>query len=373
MKRVTTTCGRFVRLCLTTAGLLFAQQSFAVGTPAGDSVSNTATVSYSVGTVPQTDIDSNTVTFLVDQRVDFTLVEADAAPTSVVPDQDDAVTAFTLTNTGNAPQDFALSALNLTGGTVHGLTDNDDIDDPFTVFADTNGSGVYDAGDITFVDGLSDVAGSNSILVFIVANIPADAVDGAVANVEMTATAHDSPSSGADGSLGALTTDDSGSADDPNAVQVVFATAGGAATAQDGYSVASANLTVTKASSVIDDGFSAPGEAKPIPGATVEFTVTVTNAGAEDAVSVGIADELDGNVTIALGEYGAGDAEIDQGGALFASCTLDATDGDTDGCGMFTGAGGNPEVRMTPAGLTLGGTVSGTDNDAVFRFRVTID
>ena len=66
----------------------------------------------------------------------------------------------------------------------------------------------------------------------------------------------------------------------------------------------------------------------------------MTNTGAEDATAVGIADELDGNVTIALGEYGAGDAEIDLGGALFASCTLDANDNDADGCGMFTGGGG---------------------------------
>ena len=370
MKRVTVSCSRAMRLCLAAAGLLFAQQSMAVGTPAGDSVENTASVSYSVNSVAQTAIPSNTVTFLVDRRVDFTLVELDGAPTDTSPGAADAVTTFTLTNTGNAPQDFNLSAINLAGGTVNSLTDTVDVEDPPRVFADTNASGAFDAGDAPFVDELSDVAGSNSTLVFVVANVPLGLADGSGANVEITATAHEA---GGAGSLGALTTDDAGSADDPNAVEVVFATAGGAATAQDGYAIGSAALTAVKASDVIADGFSAAGDEKAIPGATVEYTVTVTNGGAQDATGVGIADELDADVTIALGEYAGGDAEIDQGGALFASCTLDASDADADGCGMFTGAGGRPEVRMNPAGLTLGGSISGTSNDAVFRFRVTIN
>ncbi|MEM7503788.1 MAG: hypothetical protein AAF417_17180, partial [Pseudomonadota bacterium] len=75
MKRAITTYSRFARLCLSAMGLLFAQQVLAIGTPAGDSVSNQATVSYSVYSVGQPFLSSNTATFLVDQRVDFTLIE----------------------------------------------------------------------------------------------------------------------------------------------------------------------------------------------------------------------------------------------------------------------------------------------------------
>lgn len=369
MKRIMMLCGRIPRLCLMTIGLLFAQQSFAIGTPAGDSVSNQASVAYSVGGVVQNAVDSNIATFVVDQRVDFTLAEVDGIPTPVTPGLPNAVTAFTLTNTGNAVQDFNLSAVNLVGGTVNGNTDTAQVEDPPRVFADTNGSGVFDAGDDVFVDELSDIAGANSILVFVVANVPVTLPDGAGANVEITATAHDAGAAG----LGAITTDDSGVADDTTLVQVVFANGngGGVEVAQDGYAVASASLSATKGSAVIDDGFSVT-DPKAIPGATIEYTVTILNTGAQDATGVGLVDPLDANVTIALGEYGGGDAEVDQGGALFDACTLDTDDVDADGCGVFTGVSG-PEVRMTPAALTLGGTVSGTANDAVFRFRVTIN
>ena len=369
MKRITQYVSRIPRLCLIAIGLLASQQSFAIGTPAGDSVENTASVQYFVGGVQQNAIDSNTASFLVDQRVDFTLAEVDGAPTAVTPGLADAVTTFTLTNTGNALQDFNLSAVNLVGGTVNGNTDTGQVEDPPRVFADTNGSGVFDAGDDVFVDELSADAGTNSILVFVVANVPVGLLNGDGANVEITATAHDAGAAG----LGALTTDDAGDVDDTAVVQVVFANGngGGFEVSQDGYAVASAALAATKGSVVIDDGFSVTNP-KAIPGATIEYTVTILNTGAQDATGVGLVDPLDSNVTIALGEYVGGDAEVDQGGALFDSCTLDATDIDGDGCGIFPGVTG-PEVRMTPAALTLGGTVSGTDNDAVFRFRVTIN
>lgn len=369
MKRITMQVGRIPRLCLIALGLLFTQQSFAIGTPAGDTVANTASVEYAVGGVAQNAISSNTASFLVDQRVDFTLSEVDGAPTAVTPGLPNAVTTFTLTNTGNAVQDFNLSAANLVGGTINGNVDTGQVEDPPRVFADTNDSGVFDAGDDVFVDELSATAGSNSVLVFVVANVPVGLLNGAGANVEMTATAHDAGAAG----LGAITTDDAGTADDTTIVQVVFANGngGGVEVSQDGYAVASASLAATKGSAVIDDGFSVTNP-KAIPGAIIEYTVTILNTGAQDATGVGLVDPLDPNVTVALGEYTGGDAEVDQGGALFDSCTLDATDTDGDGCGIFAGGSG-PEVRMTPAALTLGGTVSGTANDAVFRFRVTIN
>ncbi len=381
MKRAITTYSRFGRLCLTAMGLLFAQQVLAIGTPAGDPVSNQATVSYSVNSVGQPDVTSNTATFLVDQRVDFTLIEQGGAPTTATVGTTDAVTTFLLTNTGNAAQDFDLSAINLNGGTVNGITDSGtgagfDVEDPPRVFADTDGSGDFSAGDDVFVDELSDLAGGNSILVFVVANVPGDLPDGTGANVELTATAHDAGAAG----LGALTAEDDGVADDPNAVQVVFAngsTGQAAATevAQDGYDIESASVTAAKTNSVIADGFSA-SDPKAIPGATIEYEVEVTNGGSQSATGVGIVDPLDANVTVALGEYAGGDAEISQGGSVIFSCTLDVDDATTtDGCGIFTGVGG-PEVRMAPTGanaVTLQDSGNAPNNVAVFRFRVTIN
>ena len=90
-------------------------------TPAGDTIANRATVNYSVGTVPQTEIESsptgNTVpgetfgadtTFLVDQVVDLTVSELSGAETPTFPGAPSAVTSFTVTNDGNWPQGYAL-------------------------------------------------------------------------------------------------------------------------------------------------------------------------------------------------------------------------------------------------------------------------
>ena len=371
MKREIVTTGRTLRLGMLAAGLLLAQNALAVGTPAGTTVDNTASASYSVNGIAQTPVDSPTASFVVDQRVDFTLTEVGAAATIVTPNQAQAVTEFLLTNIGNAVGDFNLGVANLPNGTtVFGNADSDDVDAPFTIFLD-DGSGAFDPADtqITFVDELSDLVGSNEATLFVVATIPADAVNGGFLNIELDATAHDGGAAG----LGALTTDDAGVADDPNTVQVVFADAGfdGNEAAQDGYAVQSAALTVAKTSLVVADEF---GSANPkaIPGSTVEYEITLTNGGPVAATGVGIVDDID---TVALtvaqsGAYAGDDVEVLRGGAAFATCTLDANDADTDGCGVFSAGS---QVRIEPAGLTLDEAGNAPDNQVVARFRVTIN
>ena len=371
MKRVTGMASRTLRLASLAAGMLLAQNALAVGTPAGTPVDNTASATYTVNGIVQTPVDSPVVSFVVDQRTDFTLVEVGTATTVVTPGEVQAVTEFLLSNVGNVLQDFNLAVANLPNGTtVFGNADSDDVDAPFTIFLD-DGSGAFDPADtqITFVDELSDQIGNNEARLFVAATIPADAVDGAFLNIELTATAHDSGAAG----LGAITTDDAGDVDDPNAVQVVFADAGfdGTEAAQDGYEVESAALAVVKASQVVADEF---GSANPkaIPGATVQYDVTITNNGGVAATGVGIVDVID---TVALtvdqtGAFGGDDAEVLRGGAAFATCTLDANDGDADGCGLFNAGS---EVRIAPAGLTLDDAGNAPDNQAVARFRVTIN
>lgn len=371
MKREFGLPGRTLRLGTLAAGLLLAHNAMAVGTPAGTPVDNTATATYTVNTIVQTPVSSPVVSFVVDQRVDFTLTEVGGAATVVTPGEAQSVTEFLLTNIGNAAQDFNLSVANLPNGTsVFGNADSDDVDAPFTIYVD-DGSGVFDAADtqVTFVDELPDLAGSNEARLFVVATIPADAVNGGFLNIELTGVAHDAGGAG----LGAQTTDDSGVADDPTTVQVVFADSGfdGSELAQDSYAVQSAALAVAKTSLVVADEF---GSANPkaIPGSTVQYEITLTNSGTVQATGVGIIDPLD---TTALtldqsGAYGGGDAEVLRGGSPFATCSLDTDDLDGDGCGVFNAGG---EVRIVPAGLTLDAVGNAPDNQAVARFRVTIN
>ena len=82
LKLVSYKVGFLFRIGDLSDALLFGQQALADGTPAGTPISNTASVDYFVNGVDQDDISSNTVTFLVDRKVTFTL---DLVGTELVP------------------------------------------------------------------------------------------------------------------------------------------------------------------------------------------------------------------------------------------------------------------------------------------------
>lgn len=345
--------------------------AFAVGTDAGTPIDNVATVEYQVNTVPQTVIESSPTgnstpgvgngtdtSFLVDNRIDFTLVEEGGIATPVSPGETGVVTTFRLTNTGNAPQDFALTANNLAAGTVvfGGDADNQEMN-ALQAFADTNGDGVYSPGtDEAFVDSLTNDPGTtaaNEILVFIVGTVPPDAIDGQFANVSLTAQAATAGSSGAD-----IATETTGG--NTALVDIVFGDAGedNSETAEDSYAIASAALTVTKAAAIISDPFNGTTDPLYVPGAIVEYTITVTNGGTSSAEQVNVSDTLTAELALALGEYPAGaDVEYDLGGAT-TGCSAAA---DADACALA----GNV-LSVAPA-ATLA-----TGESLVVRFRVTI-
>ena len=123
MKTVTRSTSLPIRLGLTAAALLLGQQALAVGTDAGTTVSNQASVAYSVSGNGQTPIESdpagnstpgagNPTEFLVDRRVDFTLT-ADGVSDTVAPGDTGLTFEFTLTNTSNSTMDFEVSFVQL--------------------------------------------------------------------------------------------------------------------------------------------------------------------------------------------------------------------------------------------------------------------
>ena len=104
-----------------------ATPAFAAGTTAGSTITNNVTVNFQVGGVNQNSVSASN-SFTVDRKVNFTVAEDGSATTQVSPGQLAAVTAFMVTNTSNAPLDFALAATNRSGGTAeHGGTDNFDV------------------------------------------------------------------------------------------------------------------------------------------------------------------------------------------------------------------------------------------------------
>jgi len=119
MKIVTGKIGLILRLGITAIVLLLGQQALAVGTDAGTLIDNTVNVDYDVNTVAQTTL-SDSVSFVVDRRVDFTLSQLGGALVNVTPGQPDAFFDLLLTNTSNSTLDFSI-ALNDAIATVRGV------------------------------------------------------------------------------------------------------------------------------------------------------------------------------------------------------------------------------------------------------------
>lgn len=340
-------------------------------TPAGATIQNRATVNYSVGGVPQTVIESSptgnatpgvnagaNTTFVVDNLIDLTVAESSGNATVTAPGATAAVLGFTVTNTGNANEGYQLSIAEENGTTLFGNADTFNLGVPNLQFrVDTDLNGVYDGTETaTAIDTLAPGA---SISVFVIGNVPLTAVNGAFANVRLQARAAQP------GTNGATLEVASPGANDPTTVEIVFGDAGNDAleSAADQYAIQSAALTVTKAATVVSDPF---GSASPraVPGAIVEYEITVANGGATAATGIAINDPLPANTTFVSGAY-AGPSDVQITGGAAASCVVETpTDGNGDGC--F-----NNGTALIVSSTALGNIAAG--GNTVVRFRVTIN
>ena len=320
------------------SALLLGQQALALGTDAGTEVSNWATVAYDVGGNVQTPIPSdptgnsdplagNPTLFLVDRRVDFVLAVVDVAHVPVSPGEIDQVASFTLTNNGNAIMDFRLSVLDF-GADVFGLSDTTDLG-TYRIRVG-NGGGAPVLGDLPYVDELAEDA---TVLISVFADVPLTVLNGERANIELTATAADHVSAAP--TPGDLDPDlsESPGLDDPTLIESVFADTdnNGFEFVQNGYVVISAELVITKTSLVI---FDLLGSDKAVPGAVIEYTVTINNtAGASDATGVVITDVIQfADVDLQDDVYnGSADNVNFNSGASFCDAE-DVGDTNSDGC-----------------------------------------
>jgi uncharacterized repeat protein (TIGR01451 family) len=363
----------------------------AVGTPANTPVDNLATVQYDVGATTQPVIESSPTgnstagvgngtptNFVVDDRVDLTVAEFSGGYTVVAAGGLSEVLVFTVTNTGNATHDFSLTATDQVGGAdPFGGTDNFDALPAVGIFVDANADDVYQPGtDVgTWVDELGD---DDAATVFVVRNIPGGQANGDVSAVRLTAQV---AAAGGVGVQGAdILADDAGIADDPATVQIVFADGAGdidaardgAFSGTDAFRVGAAQISVSKTSQVLSDPINGPftGVApfpKAIPGAVVEYTITVANAVAASATATNVqvtdslaAEIASGAVVFDAAAYGVGGIQVTSpnlygGAATGLTNAADADEGD------FTA----DVVTVTGISLDAGET-------ATVRFRVVI-
>jgi uncharacterized repeat protein (TIGR01451 family) len=374
---------RFKRVglaCVAFGAISVSQQALAAGTAANTDILNRATVNFQVGGVAQTPVESSPTgnstagvgagsdtTFKVDNKIDLTVTEVGGAATTVGAGAANVVTTFKVTNTGNNPQGYNLSSANV-GGTLFTRADAFDMTNLRTFVSTAACSGVsptpaYNAGTDTAVN-IATLAADACAYVFIVADTPVTATNDQASNVRLTALTRVATT------LAAVT--QTAGAESATVVDVVFADTGRDAqeTADDQYFVQTAALSVGKTSTVISDPFNNATNPKSIPGAVMEYGITLTNTGAVAATVVTITDPVPTNTTFANATYNAGASNVSiTVGATTTFCQAEAggTDSNADGC--FRTAGG----VLTVGAPALATVATGAGNAVTVRFRVTIN
>lgn len=324
-------------LSVSLAALFFAQSAFADGTEAGTVVSNTATLSYSIGGVEQSPIDSTDesgnaeTTFTVDQKVDLTVTGDKATNYLVAPSSSRTVAANTLiyklSNDGNFEQDFKIEVSHVgsddfDAGTV-GATASPQAAEvcQFTIDDGSTTTGPHDLADAPTVTLAIDAEATIEVSCSM-PNRP-DVDDGHLSTVDVLATAVDATGA---------TMQESAIADREDEVDVVLADATGTDTdaadrnakhsATQTFEIEAPMLTVVKSSEVLEDPFNGTTNPKRIPGAIVEYTITISNSSDNAASGVKITDVLQAAV--------AGEVEFVAGSIVNASGTTSNFDAGTN-------------------------------------------
>ena len=322
-------------------------------TTAGVDVNNTVNVTFEVGGVTQTPPPPATDTFKVDRKILFTITEkTPVGTTAVSAAQTGAITSFTLTNTSNDILDFSLTPSNILNGSAAPRgTDAFDLTG-LLICEDNDNNNVCDAAAAATltIDDLAQDTGTTTIL--ILGDIPASATNGQIGGVTATATALNSNGT-------AISESDDTDVNDAAVVETIFADTGrdGIEAADDDYTVSAAALDVVKISRVVSDGVSASNP-KAIPGAVVEYCISVNNApGAATASNINISDIVPTNTTFVGGSILV-DGTVANHGLATHTCTGGS-------------AGGSYASGTTTVTGPLSNIAGGTARALIFR--VTID
>jgi len=304
--------GKAAGFLLTSAmAVIVVTPASAKGVRAGSIVANTATATYDIGTTSTT-INSNTVSMRVDEVLDVTVASRDANDAGVAADAKNQVRTFTVTNAGNGPEAFNLSAL-----AVNGNAFNPSVT---TIAIDTNGDGIYEAGtDILVANGNAGpvLEPDASYTVLVLSDIPATAADASRGEVRLSALAV--TGSGDPGTVFAGKGVNGGDA-------VVGATRANA-DAKGGFIVAKATVVLTKSATVVDPF----GGTRGLPGAAITYHLVAAVSGGVSVGNLHVVDTIPDGTT-----YQAGTLTLD-GTALTDAADSDAGAASTSGINVGLG------------------------------------
>jgi len=306
--------------------------AFALGTPAGTQIQNTAQVSYTEGGSNVT-VNSNPTTLAVAEILNVN-VAVQTPTVSVTSGATQRVVVVRVTNTGNGVETFSLTGNSVVAG--------DDFDPtpaaPFIYF-DTDSSGDFSPADVAYASGTNDpvLNADEFATLLIVNNIPAALANGAQGRTQITASAV--TGTGAPGTVFAGA--------GVGGVDAVVGTSNATQIGTGTYVVAGLQLSAVKSQSIVDQ-FSGT---RPIPGARINYQITVTPTGTGTAVGTVFTDAIPSNTTYVVGTL-----------SLNGAALTDAADADA-GQLVTTPA----QVRVTLGDLT---SASGVQT---IQFAVTIN
>lgn len=300
----------------------------AAGVTAGTLIENTATASFDEAGTPRS-VDSNTVTVRVDELLDVTVTSLDTGPISTT--RGNAVLTFEVTNPGNGPEAFLLTADPAVAGNDFDVTVRG-------VAIDSDGNGVYEEGvDQVLTGPLTTpvLAPDARVTVFVLVTVPDTAADGDTSNLQLTAAA--ATGNGTPGTVFAGEGEGGGDA--------VVGSTGALADARGTLSSAVASVQLVK-SVALRDPF---GGTSAVPGATATFTIEARVSGSGNVANLIVTDAIPAGTTYVPGTL-----------ALDAGTLTDAADTDA---GTASDASG--------ISVTLGSVPAGTNRSVTFD--VTID
>ncbi|MFO7805632.1 MAG: hypothetical protein R6V30_08165 [Paracoccaceae bacterium] len=315
-------------LALTTAFVITWSSGASAQTAPNTTITNTIDLTYNSGdgTPDVTVNDAATVTFLVDRKVDLGVTaQAAGGQVTAVQGKEGVALAVRVDNLGNDTQGFVIDVSG--GGTIgggSGLTYSEtattDAGSYYVVISSDAALGGDTVYNTNTAPNAGDLAPGEEFYVLIVANVPTGASDGQFDDFTVTATATDA------GTATAVVEDRTQGL---SGVDTVFADAATNSTRQTGVEIdeglngkdadetrlfiAAPTISATKEAVVLDEmlpdssfvcatGGAATGtDLAAIPGACVEYTITVTNGSTSGtaASNIVITDALPANTTFA--------------------------------------------------------------------------
>ncbi len=270
--------------------LLAMSNAYALGTSAGTPIENRATVTYNAG-AGTISADSDIVTFKVQELVKATIAKLDSGIIRVSSPQDDASMKFRIKNDGNGSEGFKIVVTQDSGDHFDVTLGNIYIDD---------GDGILDTAIDTLYNNSSPpaIAADGSIVIWVTSKIPPGFTNNKIANLNVSAVSHtfildnqSNPNAG-DVVIGG----GDNSTDAVNAIAVTSVTST--------YQVSDINVSITKAVTATRDNLGAGGN-KAVPGAEVDYLLTVTVSGSGIATDVVVSDPLPPQLQLKNGTTGS--------------------------------------------------------------------